>query len=92
MPEPYCAGGGPEVVRHVARGDSRTLSYRVTGSVPRGTWQHRSPFLMSGTLGASGHVATPKPFSGGWRALCHGARGDTRALSYQVACYVPRGT
>jgi hypothetical protein len=74
------------------RGDSRALSCRVTGSVPRGTWQHRSPFLAGGVLGASGHVTTPEPSLGEWHALCHGARGDTGALSWWVACSVPQGT
>jgi hypothetical protein len=58
-------------------------------SVPWGTWQHRSPLLTSGALGASGHVATPKLFPGGWRALCHGAYDDTGALFWWVACSVP---
>jgi hypothetical protein len=75
-----------------ARGDSEALSWWVMGSVPRGTWQHRSPFLEGGAHGASWHVVTSKPFPGGWCALCHGARGDTGALFWQVMCYVPRGT
>jgi hypothetical protein len=52
----------------------------VERSVPQGTWQHQSPFLTGGAHGASGHVATPEPFPDGWRALCHGARGDIRIL------------
>jgi hypothetical protein len=75
---------------HEARGDSRALSFRVMGSVPRGTWQHWSPFLAGGAHGASRHLATPEPFPGGWLALCHGAHGDTGALFWQVACSVPR--
>jgi hypothetical protein len=78
--------------RHKAHGDSGAFSCQVTGSVPRGTWQHRSPLLASGTHSASGHVATPEPFPGRWRALCHGTRGDTGALSWQVARSVPQGT
>jgi hypothetical protein len=72
-----------------ARGDSGALSYWVTGLVPRGTWQHRSPLLAGGAHGASGHVVTPDPFPGGWCALCHGACGDTGALFWRVACSVP---
>jgi hypothetical protein len=72
-----------------ARGDSEDLSCWVTGSVPRGTWQHRSPFLVGSVLGALGHVATLEPFPGRWHALCHGVRGDTGALSWRVACSVP---
>jgi hypothetical protein len=64
---------------HEARGDSRAFSYRVTGSVPQGTWQHRSPLLVSGTLCDMGHVVTLEPSSGGWRALCLGAHGRARA-------------
>jgi hypothetical protein len=75
-----------------ARGDFRALSCWVMGSVPRGTWQHRSPFLAGGAQGASRHVVTLEPFPGGWRALCHGARGDTEALFWQVVCSVPWGT
>jgi hypothetical protein len=37
-------------------------------------------------------MATPEPCPGGWRALCLGARGDTRALPWWVACSVLRGT
>jgi hypothetical protein len=74
------------------RGDSGALSCRVMGSVPRGTWQHQSPFLAGGAHGASGHVVTPEPFLGRWRALCHGARGDTEALFWRVACSMPRST
>jgi hypothetical protein len=77
---------------HEAHGDSKAISCRVTGSVPRGTWQHRSPFLVGGTHGASGHVVTLEPFPGGWHALCHGACGDTEALFWWVACSVPQGT
>jgi hypothetical protein len=75
-----------------ARGDSGALSCWVMGSIPRGTWQHQSTFLVCGALGASGHVATPEPFLGRWHAMCHGAHGDTGALSWQVACSVPQGT
>jgi hypothetical protein len=64
---------------HKAHGDSGAFSCRVTGSVPQGTWQHRSPLLASGTLYDMGHVVTSEPSSGGWRALCLGARGGARA-------------
>jgi hypothetical protein len=37
-------------------------------------------------------MATPEPCPGGWRALCLGARGDTKALPWWVACSVLRGT
>jgi hypothetical protein len=46
---------------------------------------------VGGVHGASGHVATLEPFPSGWRALCHGARGDTGALLWRVSCSVPRG-
>jgi hypothetical protein len=65
---------------HEARGDSGAFSCRVTGLVPRGTWQHWSPLQASGVHGASGHMVTPEPFPGRWRALCHWTRGDTEAL------------
>jgi hypothetical protein len=77
---------------HEARGDSVTLSCWVMSSIPQGAWQHQSTFLVGGALGTSGHVATPEPFPGGWRAMCHGAHGGTGALSWQVACSVPRDT
>jgi hypothetical protein len=64
---------------HEACGDSGAFSCRVMGSMPQGTWQHWSPLLVSGTHGASGHVVTPGPFPGGWRALCLGTRGRARA-------------
>jgi hypothetical protein len=75
-----------------ARGDSGALSYWVMGLMPRGTWQHHSPFLAGGMYGASEHVATLEPFPGGWRSLCHGVCGDTGALFWWVACFVPQGT
>jgi hypothetical protein len=77
---------------HEARGDSRALSCRVTGSVPQGVWQHRNPFLAGGMHSASGHMTIPEPFPSGWHALCHGARGDTGTLFWRVACFLPRGT
>jgi hypothetical protein len=77
---------------HEAHGDFGALSYRVMGSVPLGTWQHRSPLLAGGAHDASGHVETPKPFPSRCRALCHGTCGDTRALFWRVACSVPWGT
>jgi hypothetical protein len=43
-------------------------------------WRHQSPFLVGGTLCAAGHMATPEPSPGRWRALCLGARGGARAL------------
>jgi hypothetical protein len=74
---------------HETHVDFGALSYRVTGSVPQGMWQHRSPFLVGGVPDASGHVTTPKPFPGRWCVVCHGARGDIGALSWRVACSVP---
>jgi hypothetical protein len=65
---------------HETHGDSRALSCRVTGLVPRGTWRHWSPLLAGGVLDASEHVVTPEPSPGGWSPLCHGARGRARAL------------
>jgi hypothetical protein len=92
------SGGGPGALGHVmtpepfpygwrarclgARDDTGALSLWVVCSVPRGTWRHQSPFLAGGALGASGHVATPEPFPSMWHALCHGAHGDTGALSW----------
>jgi hypothetical protein len=73
------------------RGDSGAFSCQVMSTVPRGTWQHRSPLLVSGVHGASGHVVTPKPFPGRWHALCHGVHDDTEALFWSVACSVPQG-
>jgi hypothetical protein len=72
-PEPVFAGAE-------TRGDFGALSCRVTGSMPRGTWQHQNPFLTGGALGASGHVVTSEPSPGGWRALCLEARDGARAL------------
>jgi hypothetical protein len=77
---------------HEVRGDSGAFSYRVTGSMPQGTWQHWSPLLVGGAHGALGHVATPEPFLGGSHALYHGAHGDIGALFWWVACSVPQGT
>jgi hypothetical protein len=37
-------------------------------------------------------VAIPEPFPNGWRALCHGARGNIGALFWQMACSMPQGT
>jgi hypothetical protein len=61
---------------HEVRGNSGAVSYRLTGSVPRCTWKHRSPLMASDAHGASRHVATSEPFPDEW----HGARGDTGAL------------
>jgi hypothetical protein len=66
--------------RHEARGDFRALSCWVAGLVPQGTWKHRSPFLAGGVLCAMGHVVTPEPSPGGWRALCLRACGGSRTL------------
>jgi hypothetical protein len=77
---------------HEARGDFGALSYRVMASVPRGMWQYRSPLLAGDAHGALGHGATPEPFPCGWQALCHGACGNTGALFWRMACFVPRGT
>jgi hypothetical protein len=52
---------------HKTRGDSGTLSCASEHMA-----RHRSPILVGGVLGASGHVATPESSPGGWRALCHG--------------------
>jgi hypothetical protein len=41
------------------------------------------PFLVGGALCAMDHVVTPEPSSGGWHALCLGARGGVRALWHQ---------
>jgi hypothetical protein len=38
------------------------------------------PSVLRGEFGAVGHVETPKPSPDGWRARCHGARGEARAL------------
>jgi hypothetical protein len=70
----------------------QSLPAQGAGLEPRGTWRLRSPLLPGDGLSASGHVATPEPFPGRWRALCHGARGDTGALSWRMACSVPRVT
>jgi hypothetical protein len=59
---------------------------------PQDTWRLRSPLLVGDGLGASGHVATPEPFSGGWCARCLRARGDIEALSWRVVRFVPWGT
>jgi hypothetical protein len=71
---------------------TEAFSYQVMGSVPRGTCQHRSPLLVSGAHSALGYMATPEPFPSRWHALCRGARGDTGALFWRVACSVPWGT
>jgi hypothetical protein len=47
---------------HKACGNSGAFPFRVTGSVPRGMWQHQNPLLAGGTHGASGHAATSEPF------------------------------
>jgi hypothetical protein len=62
------------------------------GLEPRGMWLLRSPLLPGDGLGASGHVATPEPFPGGWRARRLTACGDTGALSWRVAHSMPWGT
>jgi hypothetical protein len=41
----------------------------------------RSHYAPGDGLGALGHVVTPEPSPGGWRARCIGARGDTEDLS-----------
>jgi hypothetical protein len=38
------------------------------------------PSVPGGGFGAVGHVVTSEPSSGRWRARCHGARGNARAL------------
>jgi hypothetical protein len=77
---------------HRTHAGTDAFSCRVMGSVPHGMWQHWCPLLMTGVHGASGHVATPEPFPGGWHVVCHGARGDIRALFWRVECSMPRGT
>jgi hypothetical protein len=89
--ESHWACGGYGALPHQEAG-TEAFSYQVTGSVPRGTWQHRSPLLVSGAHGALGYVVTLEPFPGGWHALCRGASGDTGALFWRVAWSVPRGT
>jgi hypothetical protein len=69
---------------------TEAFSYQVTGSVPRGMWQHQSPLMASGVHGALGYVVTPEPFPDGWHALCRGESGDTGALFWRVVCSVPR--
>jgi hypothetical protein len=80
----------------VTRGDARALPHWEVGLEPQETWRHRSPSLPGGgpsgtwrhkspptSRGGSramGHVATPEPFPIGWRAWCHGAHSDARAL------------
>jgi hypothetical protein len=73
---------------HEARGDSGDLSCRVTGSVPRGMWQHWSPFMAGGMHGASGHMTTLEPFPGRWRALCHGhvATPESSSGGWRALC------
>jgi hypothetical protein len=94
-------GGGPGASVTWRR---QSLPAQGAGLEPRGMWRLRSLLLPGDGLGASGyvatpvggthgaleHVTTPKPFPDGWHTLCHGARGDTGALFWQVACSVPR--
>jgi hypothetical protein len=96
---PFLPGGGPGATGHVAtpepsrigrrtwshrtRRDTRAPPCRVAGPVPRGTWRHQSPPTPGEGSRAAGHVATPEPFPVGWRARCHGARGNARALRHQ---------
>jgi hypothetical protein len=44
-------------------GGSGALSCPVMGSVPQGTWRHRSPLLAGGVLCATGHVAEKEPYN-----------------------------
>jgi hypothetical protein len=78
-PEP--SRDGWHALCHETRGDTRTLPWRVARFVPWGTWRRRSPLLSGGALCVMGHVATPEPSPARWCTLCHGARGDTEALS-----------
>jgi hypothetical protein len=71
-------GGGPDASVTWRR---QSLTAQGAGLKPRDTWRLQSPLLPGDGLGASGHVTTPKPFPGGWRARCLGVRGDTGALS-----------
>jgi hypothetical protein len=70
----------------------QSLPAQGAGLKPRGAWRLRSLLLPGDGLGASGHVATPEPSPGEWRAWYLGARGDTRALSWRVARSVSWGT
>jgi hypothetical protein len=62
------------------------------GLEPRGVWRLRSLLLPGDGLDASGHMATLEPSLGEWHTWCLGARGDTGALYWWVACSVPRDT
>jgi hypothetical protein len=72
---------------HGARGDVRALPHQEAGLELRDMWRHRCSSLSGGGQwggsGATGHVTTPEPFPVGWRARCHGACGDVRALRHQ---------
>jgi hypothetical protein len=59
---------------------------------PGGTWRRQSPPSLGDGSRAAGHVATPEPFLAGWRARCHGARGDTRVLPHREADLEPQDT
>jgi hypothetical protein len=61
------------------------------GSVPRGTWRHRSPLLAGGALCAMGHVAEPELSGTGSGSRAVGTRGGTGALFCRVRSLVPRG-
>jgi hypothetical protein len=66
---------------HEARGDSKALSCRVMGLVPQGTWQHWSPFLVSGAHGALEQTHTisfPGAAADGALALHHRGGGEVR--------------
>jgi hypothetical protein len=107
LKSPPTPGGRPGATGHVevpeprravvlvpwSHGDVGAFSYRVTGLVPRGTWQHQSPLLASGAHGALGHVATLEPFPGGWLDPCDGAHGDTEPSSSRwfAMCLRARG-
>jgi hypothetical protein len=68
------------------------LGALLVGLEPRGVWRLRSLLLPGDEHGAPGHMATPEPSPGEWRAWCLGARGDTEAFFWQVARSVSWGT
>jgi hypothetical protein len=86
---------------HEAHGDSGALSYRVTVSMPRGTWQHQSPFLAGwrawcfracgDTRALSWWVACSVPWST-WRHWSPLLAGGVLCASGHVAESEPSGT
>jgi hypothetical protein len=83
-------GHASEAESHRARGDDRALLHREAGLETQDTWRHRSPSLLGGGPGATGHMATLEPFPVWWWARWHRAHVDVKALPYREMGLEPR--